>query len=181
MENIKIIYTEDNDYGYDYRDTSLVCKDISDLSKEEQKVVAAYFKNGSFDKSPADFEQDVRNAADKLRKDSFEKVLKALGYSPTEKVEKQDGIKIKDTFIFLGRGNYASNFKPSQKNYDTDEAVKEGKQFFVEVEFPKDHPFSIARKKYKEEAEAKAAKRAESKKLKEIAKAKKLLEELGAN
>jgi hypothetical protein len=156
----------------------LECKDIGQLSNEEQKVIAAYLKNSSnFDKSPFDLEQDIRNAANKLRKDSFEKVLKALGYSPTDKVEKQEDIKIKDTFIFLSRGNYASDFKPSQKNWDTNEAVKDGKQFFVEVEFPKDHPFSIARKKHKEEVEAKAAKRAESKRLKEIEKAKKLLEE----
>ena len=171
MNCLKLIFIDDAKYP-----ENILCKTINELTSWQKEDLARKV----MDSLSNDQKVNVLNYID-IGEKEFAAFVKKLGYEPATRIKKIPEVEIDNpNYLLYNAGSRIEAFCPSragQKEYYYDKAVQYQGDLYVKVNLPNTHPFMQARARFQKKKEAEAVERAEKKRLRQIEKAKKLLEE----
>lgn len=171
MNCLKLLFLQDVRYPEE-----IFCKKISELTSFEKEELAQ-----KVIESLNDYQKvNLLNYIDISEKE-FASFAQKLGYYPSTRIKNIPELEIENpNHLFYNAGCRVEAFSPAksgQKDYYYDKALQYQGDLYVKVNVPNNHPFMQARARLQKKKEAEAAEKAEKRRLKQIEKAKKLLEQ----
>jgi hypothetical protein len=168
MKDYKIVYAKTEGY---YSDPKVEIKTPQELCIDDKEALAREFLSTL----PADRIFPLFDNLN-LSTTQWENWLRKLGYLPANKAE-----KIPEIEVLVENGVYFNShnsFSPvSKKDHYYEQALRHAGDFYMQVKFSSNHPFSIAKRNFERQQLKLKEEKAEKKKQREIQKARKILEQ----